>query len=85
MIGGVRIADALVDKGSAFSMLSKAMYSRIKNAPAIKPVISSAPTLLASAARIQKFVAMWTRRLRLMVLPCATSCLWWKDSHYLCF
>ena len=47
VIGGERIADALVDKGSAFSMLSTAMYGRIPNAPAIQPFTSSAPDIIA--------------------------------------
>ena len=46
VIGGVRIADALVDTGSAFSMLSTAMYGRIPNAPTIQPFTGSAPDII---------------------------------------
>ena len=42
MIGGVRLADALIDTGSAFSMLSSAIYSRLPNAPAIQPFMRAA-------------------------------------------
>ena len=46
VIGGVRIADALVDTGSAFSMLSSAMYSRLPSAPAIQPFSGAAPDVI---------------------------------------
>ena len=45
-IGGVRIANALFDTGSAFSMLSTAMYSRIPNAPVIQAFTGSAPNII---------------------------------------
>ena len=34
-IAGVLISDALIDTGSAFSILISAMYSRLRDAPAI--------------------------------------------------
>ena len=46
MIGGVRIANALVDTGSAFSMLSTAMYSRLPSAPVIQPFSGAAPDVI---------------------------------------
>ena len=42
----MRIADALVDTGSAFSILSTVMYGRIPNAPAIQPFTGSAPNII---------------------------------------
>ena len=36
MIGRVRVADALVDTGSALSMLSNAMYAQLLDAPMIQ-------------------------------------------------
>ena len=59
MIGGVRIADALVDICSAFSMLSTAMYGRIPNAPAIQPFKGSAPDIIGvggATAEIRGYV-----------------------------
>ena len=49
VIGGVRIADALVGTGSAFSMLSTAMYGRIPNAPTIHPFTGSVPDIIGVA------------------------------------
>ena len=37
VIGKVRVAEALVDTGSALSMLSTALYARLHDAPAIQP------------------------------------------------
>ena len=34
-IAGVRVADALIDTGSAYSMLSSALYARLRDAPVI--------------------------------------------------
>ena len=42
-IVGLRIADALIDTGSAFSMLSSAMYARLRDAPVIQPFTPTAP------------------------------------------
>ena len=59
VIGGVRIADALVDTGSAFSMLSTAMYSRLPSAPAIQPFSGAAPDVIgvgAASAEILGYV-----------------------------
>ena len=59
VIGGVRIADALVDTGSAFSMLSTAMDSRIPNAPVIQPFTGSAPDIIGvggATAEIRGYV-----------------------------
>ena len=47
VINGVRVAHALVDTGSALSMLSPALYARLPDAPAIQP--SCAPLLKSSA------------------------------------
>ena len=52
VIGGVRIADALVDTGSAFSMLSTAMYGRIPNAPEIQHFNGSAPDIIGVGGAI---------------------------------
>ena len=46
MIGGVHIADALIDTGSAFSMLSTAMYGRLPNALATQPFTRAAPDVV---------------------------------------
>ena len=43
VIGGVLVADALVDTGSALSMLSIALYARLPDAPAIQPFPRDAP------------------------------------------
>ena len=59
VIGKVRIADLLVDTGSAFSMLSTAMYGRIPNAPAIQFFTASAPDIIdvgAATAEIRGYV-----------------------------
>ena len=46
VINGVPVADALVDTGSAFSMLSAAMYTRLPDAPAIQPFLRAAPEVV---------------------------------------
>ena len=55
----MRIADALVDTGSAFSMLSTAMYGRIPDAPAIQPFTGSALDIIgvgSATAEICRYV-----------------------------
>ena len=59
VIGGVRIADALVNTGSAFSMLSTAKYGRIQNARPIQPFTGSAPDIIGvggATAEIRGYV-----------------------------
>ena len=46
VIGGVRIGYALINTGSAFSMLSTAMYGRVLNAPEIQPFTLAAPDVV---------------------------------------
>ena len=46
VICGEHIADALIDTGSAFSMLSTAMYGRLPNAPAIQPFMRAGPDVV---------------------------------------
>ena len=58
-IGGVRIADALIDTGSAFSMLSAAMYSRLPSAAPIQPFTCAAPDVVGvggASAEIRGYV-----------------------------
>ena len=55
----VGIVNAFVDTGSAFSMLSTAMYNRFSNAPAIQPFTGSAPDIIGvggSTAKIRGYV-----------------------------
>ena len=42
----MRIAEALIDTGLAFSMLSSAMYARLHDAPGIKPFTPPAPDVI---------------------------------------
>ena len=42
MIGGVLIADAFIDTGSAISLLSTALHSRLPSAPVIQPFTAAA-------------------------------------------
>ena len=42
----MRIANAIIDSGSIFSMLSSAMYSRQPHAPAIQPFTRAAPDVV---------------------------------------
>ena len=46
VINGVRVADALVDTGSALSTLSAVMYARLLEAPAIQPFLRAAPEVV---------------------------------------
>ena len=46
VINGLRVADALVDTGSALSMLSAALYARLADAPAIQPFLRAAPEVV---------------------------------------
>ena len=58
-IAGVCIADALIDTGSAFSMLSRGMYSRLRDAPAIQPFTRVAPDVVGdggASAEIRGYV-----------------------------
>ena len=45
-IAGLRITDALIDTGLAFSMLSSAMYARLRDAPMILPFTRAAPDVV---------------------------------------
>ena len=59
VVGSVRIADALIDIGSAFSMLSNAMYSRLPNPPAVQPFMHAAPDVVGvggASAEIRGYV-----------------------------
>ena len=59
VIAGVRIADALIKTGSAFSMLSSAMYARLRDAPAIQPFTRAAPDVIGvggASAEIRGYV-----------------------------
>ena len=42
----MRVADTLVDTGSAMSMLSAAMYARLPDSPAIHPFLRAAPEVV---------------------------------------
>ena len=42
----MRVADALVDTGSALSMLSNAMYARLHDAPEIQPFSRAVPEVV---------------------------------------
>ena len=58
-IAGVLIADALIDTGSAFSMLSIVLYSRLRDAPAIQPFTRAAPDIVGvggASAEIRGYV-----------------------------
>ena len=46
VINGMSVADALVDTGSALSMLSAAIYARLPDAPAIQPLLRAAPEVV---------------------------------------
>ena len=59
VVGGVRIADALIDTGSAFSMLSHAMYSRLPNLLAVQPFMRAASDVVGvggASAEIRGYV-----------------------------
>ena len=61
VVGGVRVTDALVDTGSALSMLSTAMYARHFDAPAIQPFSRAAPEVVGvggTSAEIRGYVDM---------------------------
>ena len=46
VINGMRVADVLVDTGSALSMLNDAMYTRLPDAPAIQPFLRAVPEVV---------------------------------------
>ena len=46
LIDGMRVADALIDAGSAFSMLSIAFYARLRDVPVIQPFTRTAPDVV---------------------------------------
>ena len=59
VIDGVHIVDALVDSGSALSMLSTAMYGRLPSTPAIQHFTRSAPDVIGvgrASAEIREYV-----------------------------
>ena len=61
VIVGVRAADALVDTGSALSMLSNALYAQLLDAPAIQPFSPAAPEVVGvggASAKIREYVDM---------------------------
>ena len=58
-LAGVRITAALIDTGSAFSMLSRAMYARLRDAFVIQPFTRSAPNVVGvggATAEIRGYV-----------------------------
>ena len=46
-LAGLRITDALIDTGSAFSMLSSAIYASLRDAPVIQPFTRAAPDVVS--------------------------------------
>ena len=59
LIAGLRIADALINTGSAFSMLSSAIYARLSDAPAIQPFTRSVPDVVGvggASAEIRGYI-----------------------------
>ena len=61
MIDGVLIRDALVDTGSAYSMVSSALYDRLPTRPAINSFENSAPDIIVVAgasAQVRGYVVV---------------------------
>ena len=59
MMGGLRIAETLVNTNSAFSMFSTAMYSCLASAPAVQPYLGAAPDVIGvdgASAEIRGYV-----------------------------
>ena len=58
-IAGVRVSDALIDTGSAVSMLSSALYARLRYAHAIQPFTRASPDVVGvggASAEIHGYV-----------------------------
>ena len=58
-IAGVCIADALIDTGSTFSVLSSVMYARLLDAPVFQPFTRAAPDVIGvegASAEIRGYV-----------------------------
>ena len=58
-IAGLRITDALIDTGSAFSMLSIATHARLRDTPVIQPFTRAAPDVVGvggASAEIRGYV-----------------------------
>ena len=82
VIDGVRIADELVDTGSAFSMLSTAMNGRLPIVPAIQRFTESASNVIGvggASAEIRGYVDM---PVKLMASPCAIPFRLLKSSRF---
>ena len=80
----MRILDALIDSGSAFSMLSIAMYGRLPHAPAIQPFTCAAPDVIGvecASAEIRGYVDGLLKSLESRY---TIRCLWWRDLRF-CF
>ena len=59
LIAEMRVDDALIDTGSAFSMLSSALYARQRDAPVIQPFTRAAPDVVcvgSASAEIRGYV-----------------------------
>ena len=55
----MRVADALIDTGSAFSTLSSTLYARLRDAPVIQPFTRAAPDVVGvggASAEIRGYV-----------------------------
>ena len=58
-IASLRITDALIDTGSAFSMLSSTLYARLRDAPVIQPFTRAEPDIVgakSASAEIRGYV-----------------------------
>ena len=58
-IAGIRVADAFIDTGSAFSMLSSVLYARQRDAPVIQPFTCAATDVVGvggASAEIRGYV-----------------------------
>ena len=82
VINGIRIADALIDTGLAFSMLSTAMYGRLPNAPAIQPFTRAAPDVFGVGGARPRSEDTSTLPSSSTALPWTTRCWWLKASRF---
>ena len=76
VINGVRVADALVDTGSALSMLSAATYARLPDAPAIQPFLREVPEVVgvgSACAVIRNYIDVPVKS---QASRCVIRC-WW--------
>ena len=80
-IAEYRIADALIDTGSAFSMLSSAMYSMLRDVFAIQPFTRVTPDVVGLKAPALRFAGLLTCLLKLLVCQCIIHNLWWRVSR----